>query len=109
MEISNLRNMVILKNLPSNIVEEAIVVLKENQKIKKKEYIDNGKKSSEIRKDDREYIVNEARLVISDCINNLEKKNKKEDNNIQKKYKRIQYINYGLIGICFLQFIILII
>ena len=33
--------MVILKNLPSNIVEEAIVVLKENQKIKKKEYIDN--------------------------------------------------------------------
>ena len=32
MEISNLRNMVILKNLPSNIVEEAIVVLKENQK-----------------------------------------------------------------------------
>lgn len=109
MEIGNLRNIVILKNLPSNIIEEAIVVLKENQKIKKKEYIDNRKKSSEVQKDDGEYIVNEAKLVISDYINNLEKKNEKIDNKTQKKYKRIQYINYALIGVCFLQFIIWII
>lgn len=106
MEIGNLRNIVILKNLPSNIIEEAIVVLKENQKIKKKQYIDNRKKSSEVKKDDGEYIVNEAKLVISDYINNLEKKNEKIDNKTQKKYKRIQYINYALIGVCFLQFII---
>ena len=109
MEISNLKNMVILKNLPSNIVEEAIVVLKENQKIKKKEYIDNGKKGSKIQRDDREYIVNEARLIISDCINNLEKNNNKIDNKIEKKYKRCKYINYALLGIIFLQFIIWII
>ena len=31
MEASKLKNMVILKNLPSNLVEEAIVILKENR------------------------------------------------------------------------------
>ena len=47
-----------------------------------------------------------GKSTILRCINNLEKKNKKPDNQIQKKYKRIQYINYALIGVCFLQFII---
>ena len=31
MDISNMKNMVVLKNLPSNIVDEAIVILKNNQ------------------------------------------------------------------------------
>ena len=33
MGINKKRNIVILKDLPSNLVEEAFVVLKENQKI----------------------------------------------------------------------------
>ena len=35
MEASNLKNMVVLKNLPSNIVDEAIIILKKQQKDKK--------------------------------------------------------------------------
>ena len=35
MESSNLKNMVVLKNIPSNIIDEAIVVLKSNKKAKK--------------------------------------------------------------------------
>ena len=35
-----MRNIVVLKDLPSNIVEEAIIVLKENQKLKKVELVD---------------------------------------------------------------------
>ena len=34
MNQSGLKNMVVLRNLPSNIVEEAIVVLKANSKVK---------------------------------------------------------------------------
>ena len=34
METSNLKNTVILKSIPSNIIEEAIIVLKKNIKIK---------------------------------------------------------------------------
>ena len=40
METSNLKNMVVLKNLPSNIVDEAIIVLKTNKKAKKLQKID---------------------------------------------------------------------
>ena len=40
MESSNLKNMVILRNLPSNLVEEAIIVLKTNKNAKKLEKID---------------------------------------------------------------------
>ena len=39
MEKSNMKNMLVLKNLPSNIVDEAIIILKENKKIKKFEKI----------------------------------------------------------------------
>ena len=35
METSNIKNMVVLKNLQSNIVDEAIIVLKPNKKAKK--------------------------------------------------------------------------
>ena len=33
MSIESMKNMVVLRNLPSNIVEEAIVILKPNVKI----------------------------------------------------------------------------
>ncbi len=35
METSNLKNTVILKSVPSNIIEEAIIVLKKGIKIKR--------------------------------------------------------------------------
>ena len=40
MEQSNLKNMVILKDIPSNIIEEAIIILKENKKAKRLEKIE---------------------------------------------------------------------
>ena len=39
METSNLKNTVILKSIPSNIIEEAIIVLKKNIKIKEFEFV----------------------------------------------------------------------
>ena len=44
MNMSDMKNIVILKDLPSNLVDEAIVFLKQNQKIKKLEYIENTEK-----------------------------------------------------------------
>ena len=46
METSNMKNMVILKNLPSNLVEEAIVILKSNKKVKKLEKIERNHKEN---------------------------------------------------------------
>ena len=52
MEASNLKNMVVLKNLPSNIVDEAIIVLKTNKKAKKLQKIEkNNQLDKEEKKD----------------------------------------------------------
>ena len=71
MEISNMKNIVVLKNLPSNLVEEAIVILKTNKEAKKLEHIES---------------------VISSYISKIEKN--KNDNlvsvNIERKYKKLK-------------------
>lgn len=46
METSNMKNMVILKNLPSNLVEEAIVILKSSKKVRKLEKIEKKRKTT---------------------------------------------------------------
>ena len=40
MEFGQMKNIVVLKNLPSNIVDEAIVVLKPNKKAKQIQHIE---------------------------------------------------------------------
>ncbi len=123
MDTSSLKNIVVLKDLPSNIVEEAIVVLKENQKIQKLELIDKSKKQSKERdqaknieeqeQKSKDYIIKEAQMLISDYISKIENKNKMENQSIQtlkKKCKKLKTVNHilvaGLILIAIIQFII---
>ena len=68
MKNNYLQNMIVLKNLPSNLVEEAIVVLKQNKKAKKYQYIDEKAKTIEAREKDDNYIVKEAENVINNYI-----------------------------------------
>ncbi len=94
MESSDMKNMVVLKNLPSNMVEEAIIIFKENQKVREKEFIEKGNKinSAEIQSRSKDYILKEAEMLVTDYINKIEnnKKTKKEDKDIMQKYKRIK-------------------
>ena len=46
MKESNLKNIVVLKNLPSNFIEEAFVILKSNKDARKLEKIEKNKKGS---------------------------------------------------------------
>lgn len=88
MNQSGLKNMVVLRNLPSNIVEEAIVVLKTNSRVKQDEKIENRK----IDKDNKnintskenDYILKEAEMLVNNYIKKVEEK-KKIRNEIQKK------------------------
>ena len=87
MNISDMKNIVILKDLPSNIVDEAIVFLKQNGK---------------------DFLANEAKLVIADYIFKIEKENnnaKNPKNSIDKKYKRLKNINFMLIVALILSFL----
>ena len=99
MKNNYLQNMIVLKNLPSNLVEEAIVVLKQNKKAKKYQYIDEKAKTIEAREKDDNYIVKEAENVINNYITKLEMKSPKWKNNMKKLEKRykISLILNGLL------------
>ena len=100
MESSDMKNMVVLKNLPSNMVEEAIIIFKETQKIKEKELIDKSNKInfSQIQPKSKEYILKEAEMLVTDYINKIENKKQKDrnDNNIKAKYKFLK--KYSIIS-----------
>ena len=117
MESSNLKNMVILRNLPSNLVEEAIIVLKTNKNAKKLEKIEKLEKK-EIKnqkinkqKKDNKYILREAEMLVSSYIAKLENRNNKKLKSKEntRKYNRLK--NYAYISsiIIFLQAMILLI
>lgn len=98
MDISTMKNMIILKNLPSNLADEAIIVLKENKKIKNKDLIDkkNGEKSKlEEKNKNDDYILKEAEYIVSDYLKKIE--NNKNDDVFGKKntsqYKKIKMYN----------------
>ena len=93
MEISNMKNIVVLKNLPSNLVDEAIVILKSNKNAKKLEYVDKAAKAScTTNVKTKDYMVKEAESVIANYISKIEN-NKKPKNiatSIEKKYKKLK-------------------
>lgn len=98
MDTNNMRNTVVLKNLPSNLIEEAFVVLKKNQKIKKFEYVDNqieGFYFENNKDEDSEFIIKEAELLISNYIDKIENQDlcgNKTSLEYEKKYKKMKKI-----------------
>lgn len=99
MEKSQMKNMVVLKNLPSNLIEEAFVILKSNKYAKKIEYIDKKENIKNKEKNDKSnnYIIREAESVISNYINIVENKDKKtEDLVLKKKYKKLKLYSIAI-------------
>ena len=112
MEASKLKNMIILKNVPSNLVEEAIVILKSSAKMKNLQKIENNKKNNKenIEKRGSDYVLKEAEMIVSRYISQLKKqKNKKEidKKQVSKKYRRLKNYAYLSSFIIFLQALIL--
>lgn len=113
MEASNLKNTIILKNLPSNIIEEAIVVLKPGNKIKSLETVEKNDKNKETKLKERgkNYITKEAEMIINQYIDKVEQKKKaeKENKNIKIKYNKIKKYTIGITTISILEMILLLI
>ena len=103
METSDMKNIVVLKNIPSNMVEEAIIIFKETQKVKQKEFIDKFKNqnSNDIQPKSKDYILKEAEMLVTDYINKIENKKKTVNNKeITEKYKNLK--KYSIISTIFL-------
>lgn len=112
MEASKLKNMVVLKNLPSNIVDEAIIVLKATKKTKKLQKIENKKiLENQENKKDKEYILKEAEMIVNNYISKIE--NKENDKIIiskdtEGKYKKLKKYAIATTLLCIIQAIVII-
>jgi len=97
--------MVVLKNLPSNIVKEAYVILKPNQKIKK----NIEKKEDENKIFTSDYVVKEAEMVVSNYLSTMEDNKKLRNLEVEKiknKYNKLKKVSLTLAGIILLNLLI---
>lgn len=111
METSKMKNMVILRNLPSNIIDEAIIVLKTNKKVKKLQKVERKRiQSNENAKKDKEYILKEAELIVNNYISNIEDTNKKKifNKEAKEKYNKLKKYSIVITVMCILQAIVII-
>lgn len=100
MQSSDMKNMVVLKNLPSNVVEEAIIIFKEKQKVKQREFADKNQQMqfNESQEKSKEYIVKEAEMLVTDYIQKIENQKKSETikKGIKPTHKILKY--YSIIS-----------
>lgn len=99
MDSNQLKNMVVLKNLPSNIIDEAFIVLKSNKKIKSLERIESKCVSQEPKENQDGYIIKEAEMIIGNYLSNIEKEEKLKSSiakQMEIKYKRLRLITIAL-------------
>lgn len=95
MQINKTNNIIFLKNVESNIIEEAFVILKDNIKITENKYISNDFK---FETDTSLNILKEAELIINQEI--IKKDNEFEVfkiNKLEKKLKLLKIINILLV------------
>lgn len=114
METSNLKNMVVLKNLPSNLVEEAIIILKQNKKVKKLEKIENSsnrrEESKKVKPQEKDYILKEAEMLVNQYISKVEKSKEKEvfNKKIKQKYQKVKRYAWVVTAIAVVELIAMI-
>lgn len=96
-----MKNMIVLKDLPSNLIEEAFVVLKENKKIHKYQIAETKEQKVEPKNiNNKEYIIKEAEMLLKSYTENLERETPKWKNNVKKlerKYKNSVKLNFFLL------------
>lgn len=103
MKPESMKNIIVLKNLPSNLVDEAFIILKSNKKIKSLEHINQGKeeaKCAEVKNED--YIIKEAEMVVSNFLSKVEKEKEHKSystKQIELKYKKLKMITAILASI----------
>ena len=118
MKTDIMKNVIILKNLPSNLIDEAIVIVKDKKKIKDinySEFIKDGgekfsssvnrqtsnrviqgymkeedlKKLEDTKKEERKYVIKEAEIVVSNYLSKIDNKMpEKRIKRLEKSYKR---------------------
>lgn len=107
MEKSQMKNMVILKNLPSNLIEEAFVIFKSNSVAKSLKYKTETCVNAENKVKSKDYIIKEAEMIICNYISSMEKKQKKNEKiKKDKKYTMLKIYSVIVTGLLVLMIIL---
>ena len=97
MQLSKKKNTIVLKGMASNVIDEAIVVLKPNIKLRQNEYRAKGKSYVED-KNKKMIVLKEAENTINMYMKKLEKESRKNfDRNFKFKYNFLKVCNIILI------------
>ena len=107
MEKCKMKNVVVLRNLPSNLIEEAFVVVKSKNVARSLERIDGKNENIDRKNKDDGYIVREAESVLSSYVSLVEKKDEKKIAlGIKRRYNMLKI--YGvLVTVAFVVAVIL--
>lgn len=104
MEKCKMKNVVVLRNLPSNLIEEAFVVVKSKKIAKSLERIDARNEKIDGKNKDDGYIVREAESVLASFVSFIERK--KVDLGLKRRYNMLKI--YGvLVTVAFVVAVIL--
>mgnify|MGYP004640949287 CR=1 FL=1 len=96
MEKCKMKNVVVLRNLPSNLIEEAFVVVKSKKIARSLEYIDGKNEIDKKDCKDNGYIVREAESVLTSYVSLMKKKDeKKVDLGVKRRYNMLKI--YGVL------------
>jgi len=110
MDSVNMKNMIVLRNLQSNIVEEEIVILKANNKVKKKEIVKKSKafNKNQLERKNKDYLIKEAEMLVSNYISRIENNKIKDRPSkiLSFKYKRLKKYSLAVTIILFISLII---
>lgn len=109
MNSNQMKNIIVLKNLPSNLIDEAFIILKNNKKIKSLERIEKQPTNQTEKNPKEQYIVKEAEMVISSYMSKIENEKQIKSNSMKKiesKYKKMRGIAIILSLVVFINLLI---
>ncbi len=86
------KNIIRIKDFPSNTIDEAILILKENKRAKKYECSSKFKNVNDRREADDSMVIKEAEFIISDYLEKDESNKKSKSKKIIKKLKIINIV-----------------
>lgn len=91
MENKKIKNTIVLRGMASNVVDEAIVILKPHVKIKKTQVVNNIREKST----SKELILKEAEHIISEYVSRISVKEvENEKILLEKKIKKLKLISF---------------
>ena len=92
MENNKIKNTIVLRGMASNIVDEAIVILKPNVKIKKTQMMKNIREKNR----SKEFILKEAEHIIEEYIHRISvEESEKEKQILKRKIKKMRCILFA--------------